>query len=127
MLALVERSPDIFLDEIQDQLLELQDLEVSLATISRTLKRLGMSSKKVCVCYEINLRSIDCFQLSQAAAERCEADRQQFAFEIGQYPPEYLVAADEAAVNVLTTYRTNGWAIHSLRARKKCCFVRGQR
>ena len=50
MLALIERSPDIYLDEIQDQLLELQDIEVSTHTISRTLKRLGMSSKKVCLC-----------------------------------------------------------------------------
>ncbi len=55
MLALIERSPDIYLDEIQGQLLELQDIEVSIATISRTLKRLGMSSKKVCAPHEINL------------------------------------------------------------------------
>ena len=67
------------------------------------------------------------FQLSRAARERCEAVRQQFAFEIGQYPPECLVAADEAAVNILTTYRTNEWAMQGLRSRKKCCFVRGTR
>jgi hypothetical protein len=67
------------------------------------------------------------FQLSRAAAKRCEDKRHDFAFEIGDYPPEYLVAADEAAVNILTTYRANGWALSGLRARKKCCFVRGTR
>jgi hypothetical protein len=48
MVALIEHSPDIFLDEIQEQLLIQHDLDVSLATIYRTLKRLGYSSKKVC-------------------------------------------------------------------------------
>jgi hypothetical protein len=46
---------------------------------------------------------------------------------VGQYPPEYLVAADEAAVNILTTYRTNGWALRGLQAHKRCCFIRGTR
>ena len=68
-----------------------------------------------------------CSKLSQVAAERCEEQRREFAFEIGNYPPEYLVAADEAAVNILTTYRENGWALQGLCARKKCCFVRGTR
>jgi len=68
-----------------------------------------------------------CSKLSRVAAERCEEKRREFSFEIGNYPPEYLVAADEAAVNILTTYRENGWALQGLRARKKCCFVRGTR
>ena len=38
-----------------------------------------------------------------------------------------LICADEAAVNVLTTYRTNGWSLTGLWARKRCCFVRGTR
>lgn len=111
LLALLDHSPDLYLDEIQEQLAEQHNLEVSLWTISRTLKRLGMSSKK----------------LSKAAAERCEEARHDFAIEMGDIPPEYLVTADEAAVNVLTTYRTNGWSLQGLRARKKCCFVRGTR
>jgi transposase len=47
MLALLEHSPDIFLDEIQEQLFSLHDLDISLSTIWRTLKRLGIISKKV--------------------------------------------------------------------------------
>jgi arginine repressor len=48
MLALIEHTPDIYLDEIQEGLYTQHDIDVSLATISRTLHRLGISSKKVC-------------------------------------------------------------------------------
>lgn len=47
MLALLEHTPDLYLDEIQEQLHEQHDISVSLAAISWTLKRLGMSSKKM--------------------------------------------------------------------------------
>ena len=47
MLALIEHTPDIYLDEIHEELREQHGLTVSLATIWRTLKRLGISSKKV--------------------------------------------------------------------------------
>jgi hypothetical protein len=33
-----------------------------------------------------------------------------FALEVGKYPANYLVTADESAVNLLTTYRLNGWS-----------------
>ena len=46
MLGLLEHSPDLYLDEIQEQLEEQHGIETSLSTISKTLKRLGMSSKK---------------------------------------------------------------------------------
>ena len=44
MLALLEHSPDIYLDEIQEQLQEQHNVTVSLASISRTLHRLGLAS-----------------------------------------------------------------------------------
>jgi transposase len=47
MLELIEHTPDIYLDEIQEQLFTQHDVDVSLATISRKLHRLGYSSKKV--------------------------------------------------------------------------------
>ncbi|KAK6997463.1 hypothetical protein R3P38DRAFT_3059166 [Favolaschia claudopus] len=111
LLALLEHTPDMYLDEIQEALYTQHDLEVSLATISRTLKRLGFSSKK----------------LSREAGERCEDTRREFFMEIGNEPPERLVCADESAVNILTTYRQCGWSFKGLRARKRCCFVRGTR
>jgi hypothetical protein len=44
---------------------------------------------------------------------------------VGKYPADYPVTADESAVNLLTTYRFNGWAYKGTRARKACNFVRG--
>jgi hypothetical protein len=48
MVALLEHSPDLYLDEIQEQLGDMHGIDVSLATVIRTLKRLGYSNKKVC-------------------------------------------------------------------------------
>jgi hypothetical protein len=36
MLALIERDPDLYLDEIQDELYSQHGVDVSLATIWRT-------------------------------------------------------------------------------------------
>ena len=36
MLALLEHTPDFYLDEIQEQFADVHELEVSLATISHT-------------------------------------------------------------------------------------------
>jgi transposase len=47
LLALLEHSPDIYLDELQGQLEEQHDIKVSVSTVSNTLKRLGITSKKV--------------------------------------------------------------------------------
>ncbi|KAJ7662385.1 hypothetical protein B0H17DRAFT_873593, partial [Mycena rosella] len=94
MLALIDHSPDIYLDEIQEQLYNQHDIDTSLATISRTLHRLGISSK----------------QLSKQAAERCETALRDFHMEIGDEPAERIVCADESAVNILTSYRRNGWS-----------------
>jgi hypothetical protein len=46
---------------------------------------------------------------------------------IGDEPPDRIVCIDESAVNVLTTYRMNGWSYEGLRARKRSKFVRGTR
>ncbi|KAJ7208591.1 hypothetical protein GGX14DRAFT_324055, partial [Mycena pura] len=94
VLGLLRSNPDYYLDEIKAQLLAVYDIEVSLTTIWRTLKYLGLSKKKV----------------SRNASERDEELRRDFMVEIGKFPPEYLVFADESAVNVLTTYRDEAWA-----------------
>lgn len=47
MMALIEHTPDIYLDEIQEQLGVLHNVDVSISTIWRTLKRLGITSKSV--------------------------------------------------------------------------------
>ncbi|KAF8572915.1 hypothetical protein K439DRAFT_1625441 [Ramaria rubella] len=56
MLALVDQQPDIYLDEIAEELIEQHGVSISLATIQRTMKLLSITTKR----------------LSKAAAECCE-------------------------------------------------------
>ena len=127
MLALLKHSPDIYLDEIQEQLQEQHRIDVSLSTISRTLKRLGISSKAMSSTYSsyISLFLLTFQKLSKIAADCCEEAWRDFALTIGAEPPEYLITGDEAAVNILTSYWSNGWSTKGLKAQKWCCFVRG--
>ncbi|ESK87331.1 tpr domain protein [Moniliophthora roreri MCA 2997] len=46
-IALLEHSLDMYLDEAQEQLLYQHGIWISLAALSRTLRRLGYSSKKL--------------------------------------------------------------------------------
>ncbi|KAJ7301733.1 hypothetical protein DFH08DRAFT_640366, partial [Mycena albidolilacea] len=47
--SLVRHSPDVYLDELREQLEDTRGSEVSEATIWRTLKRCGFTMKKVCL------------------------------------------------------------------------------
>jgi hypothetical protein len=49
MLALIERCPDIYLDEIADELWNLHGITVSLPTVYRAIKEAGLTHKKVCL------------------------------------------------------------------------------
>ncbi|KAF8230764.1 hypothetical protein L208DRAFT_1064332, partial [Tricholoma matsutake] len=109
MLVLLDHDPDLYLDEIQQQLEDQHGVIVSLATVWQTLRRLGITSKK----------------LSRAALERCADACQEFTLKVGNEPPERLVCVDEAAVNILTSYRENGWSRQGLHARKRTKFVCG--
>ncbi|THU95385.1 hypothetical protein K435DRAFT_666464, partial [Dendrothele bispora CBS 962.96] len=111
LIAIVDRNPDIYLDEIQDEIWTQHGVDVSIKTIHNSLKRLGYSSKK----------------LTRQAAERQQERRDRFFLEIGGIPPEYLVCGDESAVNLLTTYRLNGWSVKGVRAWKIAKFIRGTR
>jgi hypothetical protein len=66
MLALIEHSPDIYLDKIQDQLYEQHNIDISLPIIQAELTML---------------------QLSKKAAERCEEARAIFHLRWEQKPP----------------------------------------
>lgn len=111
LISLLERTPDMYLDELSEALTDQHNISVSMPTMCRTLKLLGYTNK----------------QLSKHAQERCEETRLAFQFTISDEPPERLVFVDESAVNILTTYRSNGWALKGRRARKHSLFQRGNR
>ncbi|KAF8289105.1 hypothetical protein DL93DRAFT_2033173, partial [Clavulina sp. PMI_390] len=84
MMALLDSHPDLYLDEVQAALRSVFESSPSLSTISRTLKLLGYSSKR----------------LSKCAIERNAELRNNYLKEIGLYSPEQLVFADETSVNL---------------------------
>lgn len=51
LLRLTERNPDIYLDEMQDQLRSQHGVIVGLSTIWDTLTELGLSRKRVCILF----------------------------------------------------------------------------
>jgi len=65
MLGLLEHSPDLYLDEIQEEMWVKHAIDVSLSTVCRTLKRLGMTSKKVITLSDAILHDTNTFNSSQ--------------------------------------------------------------
>ena len=43
--SILETHPGLYVDEIQQKLFEARDVDVSIATISRAIKRLAVSNK----------------------------------------------------------------------------------
>ncbi|KAG1885934.1 uncharacterized protein F5891DRAFT_916124, partial [Suillus fuscotomentosus] len=77
--ACIERQPDIYLTEMQDQLRETCSVKVSIATISRTICRRGFTWKKV----------------TRPSVEHDEDDRAAYKMLVGvHFWPEHLVFAD---------------------------------
>lgn len=105
----VKSTPSIFLDELQEKLLAERSIEVSLATISRSLARLALSEKS----------------LAKEAAERDDMLRAIWQFEIGQYDAHQLVFLDESAVDDQTGYRTRGRAPIGRACVCRTTFLRG--
>jgi hypothetical protein len=127
MLALLDHQPDIYLDEIAEQLMEQLDISVLLSTIHMTLKLLGVTTKKVSqIFYSVQLLPT-LLQLLRVAAEHCEDVRQLFLYNIAQEPAWRLVFVDESSVNLLTTYRTTGRAFKGKHARMRSYFQHGDR
>ena len=91
--SLLEANPVLYLDEIQDNLCAL-DINVSLATISRALRRLALTHKHV----------------AAAAVEHNELLCATWIAAHGDIPKEYIVWIDEAGIDDHTNQREVGWA-----------------
>jgi transposase len=103
----------IYLDELQQELLEQRGVHVSIATISRTLNHLLISHKRVSI----------------RALERNDIMRSAFMNMIATTDPDpdMFIFIDEAAKNKRTEGRSMGWAMMGKRCVQRRCFVRGQR
>ncbi|RXW14857.1 hypothetical protein EST38_g10994 [Candolleomyces aberdarensis] len=109
--SVIDARPKIFLDELQEDLAYYCDVDVSIATLSRTLQRIAISKKKV----------------SSAAAERNELLRATWQAEYAHLPAEYFIWLDESSVDDLTNLRKDGWAAFGRACVSRDTFIRGQR
>ncbi|KAF8192982.1 hypothetical protein BJ912DRAFT_832077, partial [Pholiota molesta] len=90
--SILQAKSVLYLDEIQAALLEYRNIDISLATISRTLQRLAIANK----------------QVTREALERDELHRATWQAAYGDIPAEYCVWLDESSVDDRTNQRTRG-------------------
>jgi transposase len=109
--AVLRAEPELFLDELQDKLRTVRDIEVSIATISRTLNRIAITHKSI----------------SKEAAERNEHLRATWQIAMAQYDPQQLVFVDEAGVDDQTNLRRYGWAPLGQACVRRTSFLRGRK
>ncbi|KAG8680565.1 hypothetical protein FRC09_018144 [Ceratobasidium sp. 395] len=105
------QSPDLFLQDLQDELSYMCGIEVSVPTVQRALDRLGFTFK----------------ELDRRAIEQSETARAEFRRLIRAFRPSQLVFADESSINRKGMYRSRGYAICGKRAYKRAFQVRGKR
>lgn len=109
--AILAARPKTYLDEIQELLVQYCGVDVSVATLSRTLRRLAITNK----------------QIASAAAEHNELLRACWQARHGHIPAEYFVWLDEASVDDTTNLRRRGWSGMGLACVSRDTFIRGQR
>jgi hypothetical protein len=85
----------LYVDEIQQQLFEVQDVEVSIATVFHVLWRLAITHKHI----------------AKEASERDELVWATWQAEYGDIPREAFVWLDESSIDDHTNQRCNGWAL----------------
>jgi len=110
LLNILDYGPDVFLDELQEEL-ELQGIQISLASLCRYLDRNGITHKR----------------LSKIARQRDYLRRAEFRDEVSQYDPTQLVSVNEAAVDSRNMNRDFGWSYSGRKARVVCAYERGTR
>ncbi|KAJ7484965.1 hypothetical protein B0H11DRAFT_1685311, partial [Mycena galericulata] len=90
--GLLDANPTWYLDELQEKLYDSRGVDVSIATLSRTIRRLAIMKKKV----------------APEAIERNELLRATWQAVNGDIPMEYFVWLDEASVDARTHQRSSG-------------------
>lgn len=111
---IIKSRPTIYLDELQIKLETVRNVFLSIPTISRTLRRLELSNKRV----------------QRAASERNEDLRAIWEGELGQHEyqdPDLFVFLDESAVDNHTFQRTMGWSQINTPCVERGTFLRGTR
>lgn len=86
LASLLDTNPTLYLDELQEKLTEVRNIDVSISTLSRAIRKMSLTHKS----------------LARAALERNELVRATWLAVNGDIPMEYIVWLDEAGVDNLT-------------------------
>ncbi|GBE82415.1 hypothetical protein SCP_0407990 [Sparassis crispa] len=109
--ALLQANPVLYLDELQEQLIHSHGTDASIATLSRALRHLSLTLKKI----------------TKEAAERDDLLRATWIGEYGDIPMEYFIWLDESSVDDVTNQRRRGWSGIGRACVWREMFIRGQR
>ena len=93
--SILEANPTLYVDKIQQHLFETRDVEVSIAMVSRALRKLAITHKHVVM----------------EALERDELVHAAWQAEYGDIPMDAFVWLDEASVDDHTNQRRDGWPL----------------
>ncbi len=111
LLRIILESTGIYLHEIQTKLLAIFGVDVSIATICRTLKFMG--------CTRQVIQHID--------VHRNDALRAKFMAEVSIYDPEMLVWTDETGCDRRNCMRKRAYSIRGMTPKDHRLLVRGTR
>ena len=111
ILQLVIENPGIYLHQVQEQLQQLLQLEISTATICRCLKVNGFTRQKLCI----------------TAIQQDECLRQQYVQDMSVYSPDMLVFIDETGADLRNAIRKYGYSRCGRPLKNHTMLVRGER
>ena len=104
-------EPSLYLNKIQEKLGTFCDIEMSITTISRTLKQLDQTHKGI----------------AKEAIERDELLWATWQMDIAQYDPWQLIFIDEAGIDDHTNIWRKGWASRGQVCVHWTSFLHGQK
>jgi transposase len=104
-------EPDLYRDEMADLLHEEFGGKVSERSISRALRAIDWSRKR----------------MHRIAQQRDPDLRAKYQYDIAEYPSEYLVFIDESGCDRRIGYRHWGWSLRGTAPLKATKFGRGKR
>ena len=111
LLRLILENPGIYLDELQDRLLAIFGVLVSVPTICRTLKRMGCTRQA----------------MHRVALQRPDALRARFMAEISVYDPRMFVWLDETGCDHRHSTRKYGYSVRGIPICDQRILIRGTR
>ena len=111
LLRLILENPGIYLDELQDRLLAIFGVLVSVPTICRTLKCMGCTRQA----------------MHRVALQRSDALRARFIAEISVYDPCMFVWLDETGCDHRHSARKYGYSVRGIPICDQRILIRGTR